>query len=117
MYTDKPEMWMFTCLKWLAELPFEEKTFLHWWTSVNATKPLGGSSNFTGVFFIPPYFEKREFRALLVEKDNVDFLCSIPITDKEMAYKQQYGGYALEDLMKKAELDPILDMQRKSLVD
>ena len=117
MYAREPKVWMFNALKWLAEMPFERKTFLHWWHSVPNGEPITAEpSLLTNFFFLPPYFEAEDFDTLSLDDDPVNILWLVPITDAEVQYKLEHGGQALEDLFTEKELDPVVDERRGSLV-
>ena len=117
MYVREPQPWMFRLLKLLADMPFADDTFLHWWHTV----PYGMSmiperSLLTSAFFLPPYFEEEDFDTLEVLGDKIDILWMIPITDSELQYKLDYGGQALEELLSQKELNPVVDERRGSVV-
>lgn len=117
MYVREPQGWMFNVLKGLAEMPFDDNTFLHWWHTVPNGKPMTAKpSLLTNFFFLPPYFEQEDFNTMHIDGDRVDFLWLIPITDSELQYKREHGGQALEDLMSKIEMSPIVNEDRQSII-
>jgi len=117
LYVRAPQPWMFSVLKGLAEMPFDDQTFLHWWHTVPNGMPMTAKpSLLTNFFFLPPYFEKEGFDTLEIGGDKVNILWLIPITDAELHYKLEHGGRALEELFSQKELDPVVDESRKSLV-
>ncbi|MBN2291075.1 MAG: suppressor of fused domain protein [Pirellulales bacterium] len=117
MYAGEPSNWMFNVLKGLAEMPFEDDTFLHWYHTVPNGKPMTAEpSNLTSFFFLPPYFEEPQFADLKIEGDAVDFLWMIPITESERQYAMDKGSQALEEVFEKAGLDIVVDETRESLV-
>jgi hypothetical protein len=109
MYVEEPKPWMFDVLKGLAEMPLEEKTFLHWWHTVPNGKPMTAEpSLLTNFFFLPPYFEEPKFDSLHLDGEKVDFLWMIPITEAEREYAIQNGGQALEELFEESEMHPVV---------
>jgi hypothetical protein len=117
MYVSKPEGWMFSVLKGLAEMPFDDDTYLYWHHTVPNGMPMTARpSELTSFFFIPAYFEDEEFEALRIDGEEIRFLTLIPITEAERAYAVQNGSEALESLMEENELDPVVDEERESLV-
>ncbi|MHC4743266.1 MAG: suppressor of fused domain protein [Planctomycetota bacterium] len=117
LYAKEPQNWMFDVLKGLAEMPFERKTYLHWHHTVpNGQAMTADPSELTSFFFLPPYFEDPRFDTLQIDGEEVDILWMIPITEEERAYAIEEGSQALEELFEKAEMDPVIDEKRKSLV-
>ena len=117
LYVHEPQGWMFEALKRLAEMPFDNKTFLHWHHTVPSRKPMTDlPSKLTTSFFLPPFFESEEFDTLKIDGDGVNILWLVPITDSEREFAVKNGGQALEDLMVENELDPIVYEPRESLV-
>jgi hypothetical protein len=118
MYVREPQPWMFRALKDLAEYPFKEKTFLHWWHTVPNSRPVGSDASLLSAFlFLPPYYESPEtFGSLEIDGDRVDILWVVPITSAEYGYALENGNHALDELLASAELDPVVDEQRASLV-
>jgi len=117
MYVSKPEDWMFSILKGLAEMPFEDGTFLHWWHTVPNGMPMTATpSLLTSFFFLPPYFEREGFPELELDGDRVDFLWMIPITEAEREFAVQHGSEALEKKFEEVDLSPVVNESRKSFV-
>ncbi|MGZ4962793.1 MAG: suppressor of fused domain protein [Limisphaerales bacterium] len=118
MYVQKPENWMFSVLKGLAEMPFVNNTCLHWWHTVANGMPMTAKpSLLTSYFFLPPYFESGEgFSDLELDGDRVDFLWMIPITEAEREYAMKHGSQALEKKFEEVELSPVVDEARESVV-
>ena len=117
MYVKEPQGWMFNVLKGLAEMPFDDKTYLHWYHTVPNGQPMTAEpSELTSFFFLPPYFEDPEFDTLKLGGNRVDILWLIPITEREREYAIENGSAALEDVFEKEELDPLVDEARASLV-
>ncbi len=113
MYVHEPRPWMFQVVKELALIPFEQRTYLHWWHSA----PINiEDSQLAHAFFLPPYFESEEFDSLVIEDDDVSFLWMVPITESELQYKLRYGGQALEELFSNCEIDPVLNENRASVI-
>lgn len=117
MYVREPQGWMFHDLKVLAEFPFVEDTFLHWWHTVPIGRPIDRKkSQLSAYFFLPPYFENPAFSELEIDGDKVDFLWMQPISEAERAFAQAKGSEELEKVIRKANLSIVLDESRKSLI-
>ena len=117
MYATEPENWMFSVLKGLAEMPFDDATHLHWWHTVPNGMPMTAEpSQWTSYFFLPPYIEESGFSEFEVEGEKVDFLWMIPITEKERCYAMEYGSDELEKILEQVDVDVLLDQKRGSLV-
>lgn len=117
MYVPAPQGWMFNVLKGLAEMPFDDKTHLHWWHTVPNGRPMTANpSLLTSYFFMPPYVEDEEFGSLQLDGDAVDFLWMVPITEAEREFAVTHGSQALEDRMREVDLSHILDESKKSMV-
>ena len=108
---------MFSVLKGLAEMPFEDDSCLHWWHTVPNGMPMTATpSLLTSYFFLPPYFEPEGFSEFELDGDRVDFLWMIPITEAEREYAIEYGSQELEKVFEDAELSPVVDESRESLI-
>jgi hypothetical protein len=117
LHAAEPKPWMFHVLKGVAEMPFEERTFLHWWHTVPNGRPMTAEpSELTNFLFLPPYYEGADFDTFQLDGERVDFLWLVPITDGELSYKLTHGAEALEMLFEEARLSPVIDEQRLSLV-
>ena len=117
MYVEEPKGWMFDVLKGLAEMPFDQTTYLHWHHTVPNGQPMTAEpSELTSFFFLPPYFEDDEFDTLHIGGDEVDILWMIPITEREREYASKNGSQALEEVFEKAGMDAAVDERRVSLV-
>ncbi len=65
LYASAPAKWMFSVLKGLAAMPFDDDTFLHWCHSVPNGMPMTAKpSLLTNFFFLPPSFEAEDFDSL-----------------------------------------------------
>lgn len=117
MYVPRPQNWMFSVLKGLAEMPFDDNTFLHWWHTVPNGMPMTATpSLLTSYLFLPPYFESKEFSNFELAGGRVDFLWMIPITETERAFAVQYGSRKLKEKFEEFNLSHILDESRQSVV-
>lgn len=117
MYVPSPQGWMFNVLKALAEMPFDDDTYLHWWHTIPNGMPMTAKpSLLTSYFFMPPYFEDEQFGGLQLDGDAVDFLWMVPITEAEREFAVAHGSQALENRMRDANLAHVLDESRKSIV-
>jgi len=117
LYVPKPQGWMFSVLKGLAEMPFEDSTFLHWWHTVPNGMPMTATpSLLTSYFFLPPYFEPEGFTDLRLDGDRVDFLWMIPITEAEREFAMKHGSQELEKKFDETNLSRIVDESRESVV-
>lgn len=117
LYVREPKPWMFNVLKRLAEMPFDQSTHLHWWHTVPNGMPMTAEpSLLTAYFFLPPYFEDPSFGQFELDGDQVDFLWMIPITEAERAFAAEHGSQSLEDRFEEANLSPVVDESRQSLI-
>jgi hypothetical protein len=117
MYVPEPQHWMFDVLKVLAEMPFDDNTYLHWWHTVPNGMPMTANpSVLTSFFFLPPYFEVPDFSKFELDGDRVDFLWLVPITEAEREYAIEHGSQELEKRLEEAELSHVVDESRKSVV-
>ena len=117
MYVSEPQGWMFSVLKGLAEMPFEDSTFLHWRHTVpNGMSMTAKPSLLTSYFFLPPSFESEGFTDLELDGDKVDFLWMVPITEAEREFAVKHGSAALEKKFAEVNLPPVVDESRKSVV-
>ena len=116
MYVRGPQEWMFNVLKGLAEMPFEKGTCLHWWHTIPNGMPMTAKPSLLTSFFLPPYFEPPGFTEFTLDGDRVDFLWMIPITEAERQYAVKHGSQELEKRFEDAELSPVVDESRRSLL-
>ncbi len=67
------------------------------------------------ILFTTPYLWEDKFTDFNIEGEPVNFVLAVPISDKELEYKNKYGTDALETLFEKKSID-IFDIDRKSIV-
>lgn len=111
--------WEIDMIRFLARLPFEYNTWLaegHTVPNGNPPSPFVPGSRLTTAFFMPPIFEPVEFGDLKLDGAPVNLLWLQPITDKECDLKLRKGSQALYDLMDKAQLPMVLDVNRRSMI-
>lgn len=117
MYVSQPQGWMFSVLKGLAEMPFDDNTLLHWWHTVPNGMPMTATpSLLTSFFFVPPYFEALEFSELKLANDKVDFLWMIPITEAEREFAIEHGSKKLYGKFEDANMPAVLEETRESVI-
>jgi len=117
MYVNEPKPWMATVLKRLAELPFDNETFLSWGHTVMNGKPLTvASPHLTSFFLDHPHLEDPELQDLIIDGDPVEVLWVRPIAESERAYAMEHGSRALSELFESQSMDRVLDETRKPVV-
>jgi hypothetical protein len=67
------------------------------------------------IYFTEPFLWQEKLEQLTLENKKVTFLFCIPISDKELQYKQENGDDALESLLQEHEID-FYDINRKSVI-
>jgi len=67
------------------------------------------------IYFTEPFLWQDKLEQLALENKKVAFLFCIPISDKELQYKQENGDDALESLLQEHEID-FYDINRKSVL-
>jgi hypothetical protein len=116
-YVEQPYDRIFAVLKMLAEMPFEEDSYMHWYHTISVGEPVTErQTELTCAFLIPPIFEKPKFDTLEIGRDKVDFLMMVPVTMQERHYAKQNGPEALLEVFEQANLGPVFDENRASLV-
>jgi len=116
-YIEEPYERIFSVLKLLAEMSFEENSYMHWFHTISVGEPVTKrQSELTCAFLIPPIFEKPKFDTLHLDGEKVDFLMMVPITVQERKYAIDNGGEALLEAFEEANLNPVVDENRTSLV-
>ena len=117
LYAPEPQPWMFSVLKGLAGMPFDDDTYLHWGHTVPNGQPMTAKpSLLTSFFFLPPYFEDDGFDTLTLDDERVDILWLVPITEAEREFAVENGSRALEEVFAEKELPRGIDEGRASLV-
>lgn len=117
LYTEKPQGWMYNVLKGLAEMPFDDQTFLSYNHTVPNGKPMTAQhSLLTSYFFTHPILEKDGFTPFLVEDDFADILLMIPITEAERELAVSQGAETLVELFAEKDFDPVINEHRACLV-
>jgi len=118
MYVSKPQGWMFSVLKRLAEMPFKQKTFLYYGHTVPNGKPMTAQpSLLTSFLFVPPYFEQPEINQFQLDDDEVNFLWMIPITEAEREFAVKQSSQKLYEKFEDADTPIVVNEKRKSLVE
>ena len=116
-YAHEPKGWMYNVIKGLAEMPWDDDTWLHWYHSMPNGKPMTAEpSALTAFFIVPPYYEDEKFGPMIVEGDKTEFLFMVPITEEELKFKRERGAEDLLKLFDEVNFDYIIDESRKSFV-
>lgn len=117
LYAARPQDWMFSVMKGLAEMPFDDNTNLHWGHTVPNGQPMTAqSSHLTSFFFVPPFFEPLEFNELKLDGDKVNFLWMIPITEAERTYAIEHGSDKLYKKFEDGDVSIVVNEKRESLL-
>lgn len=116
-YAKEPYDRIFSVLKLIAEMSFEENSFMHWYHTISVGEPVTkAQSELTCAFLTPPFFEKPKFDTLHLDGEKVDFLFMVPVTVQERKYAIDKGGEALLKVFEDANLNPVPNENRTSLV-
>lgn len=67
------------------------------------------------IYFTSPYLWEDKLEAFSLEGKKIKFLLAIPISDKELEYRNLNGYLALEELFEEKGID-IFDLNRKSIL-
>lgn len=81
----------------------------------NAVLMYDAQATLPHVLFSPPYLWEDKLRTLKFENKTVAWVLAIPISEKELQYREKNGTQALEELLEKNEAN-IFDLHRKSVV-
>ena len=68
------------------------------------------------ILFTRPYLWQDKLHPLTLEQRTIHFLLCIPISDKELEYKNQYGTAALEEILFQDSGADIYNINRHSVV-
>lgn len=116
-YAAEPQGWMYNVLKGLAEMPFDDNTFLHWYhTAPNGKAMTAEPSDLTAYLFVPPYLEVEEFSPMTIDGDNTDFLMMVPITARELNFTREHGIDAMLNVFDEHDFDYIINERRSSFI-
>jgi len=116
-YAHEPQGWMYNVLKGLAEMPFDDDTFLHWYHTVpNGKAMTADPSDLTAFLFVPPYLEAKDFSPMTVDGDETDFLVMVPITDSELNYTREHRVEAMLEVFDRHDFDYVVNEKRGSFV-
>lgn len=105
------------CVELLSLVAYYHKTYerLNIGHTVNFGKPWQGASECTYGFISLPYMDGPELENFTLHNKAFKFYWLIPITEKELNYKTEFGVESLEEKMEASSFDYI-DANRKSLV-
>jgi hypothetical protein len=116
-YTHELQNWMYNVLKGLAEMPFNDETFLHWYHTVPNGIPMTAEpSELTAFLFLPPIFEAEGFSPMIVDGDQTDMLVMVPITERELIFTRERGIEAMLEIFDQQDFDYIINERRSSFV-
>ncbi len=115
---DKP--WFANSISFFAHFPFNYNTWFapsHTIPNGNPTTPIVEGSELTTALFLPPLFEKEDFRnGLRIVSEKVTFLWLTYITNDECDFKLEKGYEALVGLFNKQNFPQVFDPHRKSVL-
>jgi Suppressor of fused protein (SUFU) len=107
---------MFRSLFDMAGYPFRQNRPFGRYHSFSYDGPLASHTLSQHFFFLPPLFEGEEIDSMRIDGQQVGMLWAVPITDRELAYKDKCGATALMELFRSARPSPAADEARASLV-
>jgi hypothetical protein len=117
LYAQQPKRWMYNVLKGLAEMPWDDDTFLSYLHTVPNGQPMTAEpSLLTSYLFMYSLWEADHFSPMLVDGDDTDILLLIPITEAERQLATKAGSAALIEVFRQREFDPVVDENRSCLV-
>lgn len=117
LYTPERAAWAARLLHSFSRYPFDYGTHFFWWHTVPVGGPLDGKdAHLSSLVFLPPYFEADGFDDLSIDDHPIRLLWAVPITEAEREYAMVYGTQKLERLFEKAQLDPVTDPYRRSVI-
>lgn len=105
-------------LRWLAQFPFIDTTWLGHGHTIPMPEPLFPGSQLTAFFFLKPIlsFHRELADALTVDKEPVELLVVHLLTPAELALKRQKGVDAVLNLFDEKKHPLLLDPGRASYV-
>ncbi|CAD0225817.1 suppressor of fused domain protein [Chryseobacterium sp. JV274] len=73
------------------------------------------TSEMKHIMFVSPFLWADKLKSLELETKTVHWLMCIPISDRELDYRMENGGSALEDIFQENDID-IFDINRTSAI-
>ena len=68
------------------------------------------------ILFVPPFLWEDKLGPIQLSDDKaVNFLLAVPISDNELAFREQHGRAALEDVFEEKQVD-VFDLNRPSVL-
>ncbi|HEU0029087.1 MAG TPA: suppressor of fused domain protein [Kofleriaceae bacterium] len=105
-------------LRWLAEFPFLDQTWLGWGHTLQMPEPILDGSPLTAFFFMTPVLARHQQLAeqLRIDSDPVELLVVHLLTTAEYEHKRAHGANAMLDLFDEHRYPLVLDERRASYV-
>lgn len=102
-------------LRDVADYPAARRTFVHWWHTLPAGRPLKPGSPLSSLLLTFPEFGGADFATFQADAKRVDVLWAVPISEPERALFAARGVDALEDALEE-HAAPVADLMRPSVV-
>ena len=117
-YTRNIDPWKVQALHNMALYPFKAKTYFTFGSTYKTSGSIGYDANSGRAFLlVPPSHEAISFNTFFNWDEHVQFLWTIPITEKELEYAtSEHGKNFLYNIFAQKPLDFFLDDDRKSVV-
>ncbi|MCL2032857.1 MAG: suppressor of fused domain protein [Methanomassiliicoccaceae archaeon] len=113
---DENWYWPIRCLKSIARLPGDNRTWLGYGHTVSNEEPYADNTELCGALITMPYLFGQEAAVCsLPNGDEINFYQVLPLYEDEMDFKIEHGAEALEDLFPK-DFDMVLDPVRRNVV-
>jgi hypothetical protein len=113
--SDEADTWPFFWLKKIARRPFEEDDWVTQGSLIPTGRPLDAAGNFRGILLaMAAARENCSGRLLLPDGRVVNFYQLYPVRREEMEYVDHRGTWPLWQRMMRAEILPVVDLNRES---
>jgi len=111
--------WPMRWLKMLARFPHEYETWLAWGHTMpngDPPEPFAEDTDFSGIILLSPKTVSNDFWSLKVREDKIlHFYSLVPLYEEEMNLKLKQGAHHLDDLLEKAKVTELVDINRKNV--
>lgn len=113
--SDDADTWPFFWLKQIAHRPFEENEWVTQGSLIPTGRPLDAAGNFRGILLaMAAARENCSGRLLLPDGRVLNFYQLYPVRQEEMDYVSHRGTWPLWRRMMRADILPVVDLNRKS---
>lgn len=116
IYTSEKSIWARKVLYNLAYHPFLNNSYVQYSSTVEFDFPFVEEAEMKNALLLDTKVEERGFMDFELDGKKINFLRVLPLSDKELEFKNKNGMSALLNKFSESQVDFVVDIMRKSVI-